>query len=118
MFRSRYRERSHILEVVVIRSTSCLNVIRSHKVHKVSGSPNFSGLTRTNTTCAKIMKRKLFDPLGMTESGVDLTPELRSQLSRAMMGTYHGRDFVAPTFDLATTPAGNVYSTALDQANG
>jgi len=65
---------------------------------------------------AKIMKRKLFDPLGMTESGVLLAPQLRPQLARALMGTYHGREFVAPTFDLATTPAGNIYSTALDQA--
>lgn len=65
---------------------------------------------------AKIMKRKLFDPLGMAETGVLLAPELRPQLARALMGTYHGREFTAPTFDLATTPAGNIYSTPLDQA--
>jgi CubicO group peptidase (beta-lactamase class C family)/D-alanyl-D-alanine dipeptidase len=65
---------------------------------------------------AKIIKRKLFDPLGMTQTGLEMTPALRPQLSRAVMGTYHGRDFAAPTFELATGPAGNVYSTPLDQA--
>jgi CubicO group peptidase (beta-lactamase class C family)/D-alanyl-D-alanine dipeptidase len=65
---------------------------------------------------AKILKRKLFEPLGMSMSGVELTPPMRPLLAHAVMGTYHGRDFAAPTFDLATTPAGNVYSTALDQA--
>lgn len=63
-----------------------------------------------------IMKEKLFDPLGMADSAVELTDALRLKLPRALMTTYHGRNFPAPVFDLATTPAGNIYSTALDQA--
>ncbi len=65
---------------------------------------------------AKIMKRHLFDPLGMADSAVEMTPDLRPKLTRAVMTTYHGRDFPAPTFELATSAAGNIYSTPLDQA--
>ncbi len=64
----------------------------------------------------QIMKRHLFDPLGMTDSAVEMTPALLPKLSKATMTTYHGRDFPAPTFELATTAAGNIYSTPLDQA--
>jgi serine beta-lactamase-like protein LACTB len=52
----------------------------------------------------------------MHDSEVELTSALKSRLPKAVMATYHGREFPAPLFDLATTPAGNIYSTAEDQA--
>ncbi len=65
---------------------------------------------------AVVMKQKLLDPLGMSETTVEISDEQRKRMPRALMWTYHGHEFPAPVFDLATTPAGNVTSTALDQA--
>jgi serine beta-lactamase-like protein LACTB len=63
---------------------------------------------------AKLIRRKLLFPLGMESSSFELTPELRKRLARATMWTYHGREFDAPTFELATPPAGSLYSTVND----
>jgi CubicO group peptidase (beta-lactamase class C family)/D-alanyl-D-alanine dipeptidase len=65
---------------------------------------------------AQHMKRALLDPLGMTSSGYELTPELKKRLAHAMMWTYHGRDFEAPPIQMSMAPAGNLYSTANDMA--
>src|SRR5262249_50133687 len=47
-------------------------------------------------------------------SGFALTPELKQDLAQAVMWTYDGRVFDAPTFPIGTSPAGNLYSTSAD----
>ena len=45
------------------------------------------------------------------------TPELsRSDLAKAVMWTYDGREFPAPTFQLGMAPAGCMYTTVPDLA--
>ena len=65
---------------------------------------------------AKLMQRKLLDPIGMKDSSFRLTPEIAKKLPKATMWTYHGREFPAPVFDFGMVPAGNLYSSVNDQA--
>src|SRR5262245_49896255 len=48
---------------------------------------------------AAYMKRALLEPLGLKHSGFELTPDLKKELAAAVMWTYHGREFPAPTFE-------------------
>jgi CubicO group peptidase (beta-lactamase class C family)/D-alanyl-D-alanine dipeptidase/sugar lactone lactonase YvrE len=64
----------------------------------------------------KLMRRKLLEPLGMNDSVFDATPQQRARLPLALMWTYHGREFPAPTWDFGMGPAGNLISTPSDQA--
>lgn len=64
----------------------------------------------------KLIRRKLLEAIGMKDSVFDPTPEQRRRLPHALMWTYHGREFAAPTWDLGTAPAGNLISTVNDQA--
>jgi serine beta-lactamase-like protein LACTB len=64
----------------------------------------------------KYVQRRVLDPLGMKSSSFLLTPEAKTRLADAVMWTYHGREFAAPTFELGEAPAGCMYSTALDLA--
>src|SRR5262249_53886287 len=41
---------------------------------------------------------------------------VKKNLADAVMWTYHGREFAAPTFELGMAPAGCMYSTVLDLA--
>ncbi len=63
---------------------------------------------------AKLIRRKLLQPLGMESSSFELTPALKKRLAKASMWNYHGREFPAPTFELGTPPAGSLYSTVND----
>lgn len=63
---------------------------------------------------AQYLKRAVLDPVGMESSNFEITPQLQGHLARALMWTYHGRTFEAPTFPLAIAPAGNMYSTVGD----
>ncbi|HMF15427.1 MAG TPA: serine hydrolase domain-containing protein, partial [Gemmataceae bacterium] len=63
---------------------------------------------------AKYLQRTLLDPLGMTSSGFEPRPDLTKKLAHAVMWTYQGREFPAPTFELGMAPAGSMYSTVLD----
>jgi CubicO group peptidase (beta-lactamase class C family)/D-alanyl-D-alanine dipeptidase len=65
---------------------------------------------------ARLMKRKLLGPLGMKDSSFEPPPALRQRRAAAVMWTWHGREFPAPTFQLGTGPAGNLCSTANDMA--
>jgi CubicO group peptidase (beta-lactamase class C family)/D-alanyl-D-alanine dipeptidase len=60
------------------------------------------------------LKRRVLDPLGMTSSAFEPLPEVTKNLADAIMWTYHGREFPAPTFELGMAPAGSMYSTVLD----
>ena len=63
---------------------------------------------------ARYLKRHLLQPLGMTKSSFEPTPALNAELAAAVMWTYHGREFAAPTFELGMAPAGSMYSTVTD----
>jgi len=62
------------------------------------------------------VQRRVLDPLGMKSSSFLPTPEVKKRLADAVMWTYHGREFPAPTFELGMAPAGCMYSTVLDLA--
>src|SRR5207237_8848521 len=62
------------------------------------------------------LKRRILDPLGMTSSAFGPTPAVKKNLADAVMWTYHGREFPAPTFELGESPAGCMYSTVTDIA--
>jgi CubicO group peptidase (beta-lactamase class C family)/D-alanyl-D-alanine dipeptidase len=62
----------------------------------------------------KYLKRKVLDPLGLKKSAFEPTPELKKDLAAAVMWTYDGRVFPAPTFGLGMAPAGSMYSTVND----
>jgi CubicO group peptidase (beta-lactamase class C family)/D-alanyl-D-alanine dipeptidase len=54
-------------------------------------------------------------PLAMDRSSYVLDDTLRPDLAKAVMWTYDGRTFPAPTFELSgMAPAGNLYSTVND----
>jgi CubicO group peptidase (beta-lactamase class C family)/D-alanyl-D-alanine dipeptidase len=63
---------------------------------------------------ARLMQTRLLDPLGMKSSSFDPGPKLRERMAQAVMWTYHGREFPAPTWDLGMAPAGSLYSTVND----
>jgi serine beta-lactamase-like protein LACTB len=63
---------------------------------------------------AKLMQRKLLDPIGMKDSSFVRTPAIQKHLPKAPMWTYIGREFPAPEIEMG--PAGNLYSSVNDQA--
>ncbi len=63
---------------------------------------------------AAYLKRAVLDPLGLKKSGFAPTADLTRDLAAAIMWTYDGRVFPAPTFSLGMAPAGSMYSTVLD----
>ena len=62
----------------------------------------------------KVIWENVLQPLGMTDSRFALNNSLRERLADAQMWTHDGRKFAAPTFELGTSPAGNLYSTVID----
>jgi CubicO group peptidase (beta-lactamase class C family)/D-alanyl-D-alanine dipeptidase len=62
----------------------------------------------------RYLKRAVLDPLGLKESSFEPTSAVTKNLSKAVMWTYHGRVFEAPTFSLGMAPAGSMYSTVND----
>jgi serine beta-lactamase-like protein LACTB len=63
---------------------------------------------------ARHLYNRVLDPLGMTHSAFEPTAELNRDLAAAVMWTYDGREFPAPTFELGMAPAGSMYSTVND----
>ena len=63
---------------------------------------------------ARHLYNHVLDPLGMTHSAFEPTVELNRDLAAAVMWTYDGREFPAPTFELGMAPAGSMYSTVND----
>lgn len=64
----------------------------------------------------KYVQRRVIDALGMKSSSFVLTPAAKMRLADAVMWTYHGKEFAAPTFELGVAPAGCMYSNVLDLA--
>lgn len=65
---------------------------------------------------ARYVQRAVLDPLGMKRSAFEPRADLTKDLAVATMWTYHGREFMAPTFELGMIPAGSMYSTVNDLA--
>lgn len=63
---------------------------------------------------ARYLWRTVLDPLGMKHSGFEPDPALTKDLAKAVMWTYPGREFPAPTFELGMSPAGSMYTNVLD----
>ncbi|HEY8503760.1 MAG TPA: serine hydrolase domain-containing protein, partial [Gemmataceae bacterium] len=62
----------------------------------------------------RYLKRTLLEPLGMRASDFVPSDAVKPALAEAVMWTYHGRVFPAPTFELGMAPAGSLYTTVLD----
>ncbi|MBX3414430.1 MAG: serine hydrolase [Pirellulales bacterium] len=62
------------------------------------------------------VREEILAPLAARDTTFAPGEALRPRIAEAAMWTYDGRVFPAPTFELATTAAGNLYSTAIDQA--
>src|SRR5206468_864302 len=67
-----------------------------------------------NQPFADYLRKQLLEPLGMRHSAFAPTPALTTDAARALMWTYHGREFPAPTFELGMAPAGSMYTTVTD----
>jgi CubicO group peptidase (beta-lactamase class C family)/D-alanyl-D-alanine dipeptidase len=65
---------------------------------------------------ADFAQSRLLEPVGMSSSSFAPTKDLKKLLPPAVMWTYHGKFFPAPTWDLGMPPAGSLYSTVQDQA--
>jgi len=63
---------------------------------------------------ARYLWRTLLDPLGMKRSGFEPDPAVTKDLAQALMWSYPGREFPAPTFELGMAPAGSMYTNVLD----
>jgi CubicO group peptidase (beta-lactamase class C family)/D-alanyl-D-alanine dipeptidase len=74
-------------------------------VEKVDGRP-----------FARAVKDRVLNPLGMAASEFEPTPAVKRQLAEALMWTYHGREFPAPTFELGESAAGCLYCPVTDLA--
>ena len=64
------------------------------------------------------VKQNILEPLGMTNSGFDLTDEIKSRLACGYLPSEDGKSFEqAPLFDLeGMAPAGQLYSSIKDMA--
>lgn len=60
------------------------------------------------------LTKAVLDPLRMADSSFEQTDGVKKNLAHAVMWSYHGREFPAPTFQLGTSPAGSMYSTVGD----
>jgi serine beta-lactamase-like protein LACTB len=65
---------------------------------------------------AQAVRERVLVPLGMTASDFEPTAAIKKNLSEALMWTYHGREFPAPTFELGESPAGCLYCPVTDLA--
>jgi CubicO group peptidase (beta-lactamase class C family)/D-alanyl-D-alanine dipeptidase len=63
---------------------------------------------------ARYLKEAVLEPLGLKRSSFEPTPAITKDLATALMWSYHGRTFEAPTFALGMAPAGSMYSTVTD----
>lgn len=69
---------------------------------------------KSQTPFAAVLQRAVLQPVGMTSSSFDPTPALLARVPAAVMWSYHGREFAAPSFPLGMAPAGSMYSTMPD----
>jgi CubicO group peptidase (beta-lactamase class C family) len=60
------------------------------------------------------VQKQVLTPLGMKHTAFEPTETVTKDLASAVMWSYHGREFPAPTFELGEGPAGCMYSTVND----
>ena len=65
---------------------------------------------------AEYLKRSVLVPMGLEDSAFAPNPEIDRRLAHALMWSYDGHTFPAPTFELGMSPAGSMYSTVLDMS--
>ncbi len=74
----------------------------------------------TGVPYPEYQRRHIFDPLGMSHSSFVLNDDVRRRLANGQIRIADGRGGFfaadAPLFELATVPAGNLYTTAEDLA--
>jgi CubicO group peptidase (beta-lactamase class C family)/D-alanyl-D-alanine dipeptidase len=70
--------------------------------------------TATGKPFEAAIQELVLGPLRLESTAFHLTPDLEPHLAQALMWTYDGRSFPAPTFALGMSPAGNLYSTVGD----
>jgi CubicO group peptidase (beta-lactamase class C family)/D-alanyl-D-alanine dipeptidase len=63
---------------------------------------------------ATALQRDVLEPLGMSSSSFEPTPDIEARLAEGIMWALDGREFAAPTFELGMAPAGSMYSTVTD----
>jgi serine beta-lactamase-like protein LACTB len=63
---------------------------------------------------ARYLWRTVLDPSDMKHSSFEPDPALTKGLAEAVMWTYPGREFPAPTFELGISPASSMYTNVLD----
>ena len=61
------------------------------------------------------MDEAVLGPLGMSASSFARAPRVEQRAAEGLMWSYDGREFPAPIFDVLV-PAGNLYSSVLEQA--
>ncbi len=69
------------------------------------------------TPFADYVRENVIDRLGMTRSDFEVSARVQDHLAKALMWTYHGETFAAPTFELGIAPAGSLYSSVNDLAH-
>lgn len=62
----------------------------------------------------RYIEEAVLKPLGMEFSSYERKKEFEPYIAKSYMWTYDGRVFPAPTFQLGTGPAGNLFSTVRD----
>jgi CubicO group peptidase (beta-lactamase class C family)/D-alanyl-D-alanine dipeptidase len=62
----------------------------------------------------RYLQRSVLAPLGLQKSSFEPAPRVTRDLAAAIMWSYDGRIFPAPTFPLGMAPAGSMYSTVTD----
>lgn len=72
--------------------------------------------TTQQTPFTDYVRENVIDSFGMTHSDFEVSGRVRDQLAKALMWTYHGETFEAPTFELGIAPAGSLYSSVTDLA--
>ncbi len=77
--------------------------LAGYVVERVTGEP-----------FAEHMQRAVLDPLGMTNSSFEPSPDLVRRRARGQMWTIDGRTFAAPTFPLGIAPAAELTASMLD----
>ena len=59
-----------------------------------------------NQAYPRYIYRTILDPVGMKHSSLEADPAVTKDLAKAVMWSYDGREFPAPTFTLGENPAG------------
>lgn len=60
------------------------------------------------------IQKAVLDRIGMGHSSYERSPAIAAKVAKATMWRYDGKMFDAPTFQLGTGPAGNLFSTVED----